>query len=83
MITSLFQIFRTLKIYREGDSVSACFSLGMWCLYAILAIIMYSAITGDKSLFVPFLVLSMANFLIMSWSFYLIWKSDRNAGSST
>lgn len=74
-MATYLSIFRTLKIYREGDSISTCFSLAMWGLYTMLAIITYSAITDERALILPFFALSLLTLSIMLWAFYLIWKS--------
>lgn len=74
-MTAYLSIFRTVKIYREGDSISTCFSLAMWGLYAMLVMVTYGAITGEKALLLPFFALSLLTFAIVLWAFYLIWKS--------
>tara|TARA_B100000929_G_scaffold42071_1_gene30002 strand:+ start:706 stop:942 length:237 start_codon:yes stop_codon:yes gene_type:complete len=38
------------KLYRQGSRASACFSLSLWGIILMIAMIVYLAITGDDSI---------------------------------
>lgn len=44
------------RLYRQGHVSSACFSLSLWGIIVMIAMIVYLALTGDDSIALAFYI---------------------------
>lgn len=71
---SFLDIFRTYKIFKEGDAVNTCFSICMWGLYSMLAMLIYSKISENNMIDMPFLVVTLFTMSVLLFAFFLIHR---------
>lgn len=50
---------RPWKLYHEGDVPSACFTLSLWGVLILIAMIAYFAVTGDRNIEPAFYALGL------------------------
>lgn len=70
----LLEIFRTYKIYKEGDGVSTCYSICLWGIYCMLGMIIYASISGNNMIAIPFLVTSLLTLSVLLFAFFLLYR---------